>query len=195
MRLYDERDQRLYINAAERERYLAVANRQTLELRAFCLTLLYTGCRLSEGLALTTESVDTHSRLISFRTLKKRHLHVIREVPMPAALADVLTELIDHRLEQSPDGSNIMLWQFENRPVNRITGYRWIKNVMEEAGIHGAQACPKGLRHGYGVHAIRSSVPINMLRRWLGHSSIATTAIYANALGREEQEIAGRMWA
>jgi integrase len=34
-----------------------------------------------------------------------------------------------------------------------------------------------------------------MLRKWMGHSSIETTAIYANAVGKEEMEIAGRMWA
>ncbi len=35
---------------------------------------------------------------------------------------------------------------------------------------------------------------LNMLRKWMGHSSMATTAIYANAMGAEEMEIAKRMW-
>jgi integrase len=54
--------------------------------------------------------------------------------------------------------------------------------------------CPKGLRHGYGVHAIGSGVPLNMLCKWMGHASMEVTAIYANALGAEEQGIAARMW-
>lgn len=66
---------------------------------------------------------------------------------------------------------------------------------MAAAGIVGGQACPKGLRHGYGIHAIRSGVQLNMLQKWMGHASITTTAIYANALGKEELEIADRMWA
>jgi hypothetical protein len=33
-----------------------------------------------------------------------------------------------------------------------------------------------------------------MLRKWMGHASIETTAIYANAVGEEEQSIAERMW-
>lgn len=33
-------------------------------------------------------------------------------------------------------------------------------------------------------------VPLNMLRKWMGHASIETTAIYANAVGAEEQQIA-----
>ena len=66
--------------------------------------------------------------------------------------------------------------------------------IMKEAGISGPQATPKGLRHGYGVHAIQSGIPLNLLQRWMGHTDISTTAIYANALGPEEREIATRMW-
>jgi hypothetical protein len=33
-----------------------------------------------------------------------------------------------------------------------------------------------------------------MLSKWMGHASLEVTAIYANALGTEEQGIAARMW-
>jgi site-specific recombinase XerD len=33
-----------------------------------------------------------------------------------------------------------------------------------------------------------------MLQRWLGHAQLSTTAIYADSGGREEQDIAARMW-
>lgn len=66
---------------------------------------------------------------------------------------------------------------------------------MEAAGIsEGPHASPKGLRHGYGVAAITAGVPLNMLSKWMGHSKIETTAIYANALGEEQRRIAERMW-
>ena len=51
----------------------------------------------------------------------------------------------------------------------------------------------KRLRHGYGVHAAASGVPLNLLRKWMSHARTETTAIYANALGAEEQGIAARM--
>ena len=51
---------------------------------------------------------------------------------------------------------------------------------------------PKGLRHSFGIHAIRFGVPLNLVQRWLGHASMTTTAIYLDALGGE---IAARMWA
>jgi integrase len=39
-----------------------------------------------------------------------------------------------------------------------------------------------------------SAVPLNLVQRWLGHASLTTTAIYLDALGDEEREIAARMW-
>ena len=39
-----------------------------------------------------------------------------------------------------------------------------------------------------------SGVPLNMLSKWMGHSTLEVTAIYANATGAEEQGIAARMW-
>ena len=58
----------------------------------------------------------------------------------------------------------------------------------------GPHVTPKGLRHSYGVHAITSGVPLNMLQKWLGHAMMETTAIYADAVGEEQQTIAARMW-
>lgn len=67
---------------------------------------------------------------------------------------------------------------------------------MREAAIgRGPHATAKGLRHGFGMHAIRSGVPINLVQRWLGHARMETTAIYLQAMGREEREIAARMWS
>ena len=65
---------------------------------------------------------------------------------------------------------------------------------MKTAGIAGPHACPKGLRHGFGIKAVTSEVPLNMTQKWLGHARISTTAIYANATGPEEKQIAERMW-
>lgn len=79
-------------------------------------------------------------------------------------------------------------------PWSRMSGYRYIISVMDEAGIpDGPHKSPKGLRHGFGVHAISKGVPLNMLSKWLGHSSLEMTSIYADALGEEQRGIASRM--
>jgi integrase/recombinase XerD len=55
-------------------------------------------------------------------------------------------------------------------------------------------ACPKGLRHGFGIRAADRSVPTNLIQRWMGHASPTTTAIYLDAVGLEERQFASRMW-
>jgi site-specific recombinase XerD len=65
---------------------------------------------------------------------------------------------------------------------------------MVDADITGPQASPKGLRQGFGVTAVQAGIPLNLVQKWLGHAQLSTTAIYADAVGAEEQEIAERMW-
>jgi integrase/recombinase XerD len=80
--------------------------------------------------------------------------------------------------------------------LSRCRAWQLIKGIMREAAITaGPHATPKGLRHSFGLHAIRSGVPLNLVQRWLGHASMNTTAIYLQAIGDEEREIAARMWA
>ncbi|MEM7667903.1 MAG: site-specific integrase [Pseudomonadota bacterium] len=191
MRLYDHRNHRLYINACERRRFIAAANAAPPTQRALCLTLLYTGCRLSEALALTPDALQLGAPLVTFRTLKRRDVQVMREVPIPPVLVDQFLALCATAGER--EGTR-PLWQQDGTSVNRVTAYRWVKAVMATAGISGAQACPKGLRHGYGIHATLSGVQLHMLAKWMGHASLSTTQIYAAACGPEEQLIAARMW-
>ena len=178
MRLYNHANQRLYINESERTRFIKAAYKKPLSIRVFALVLLYTGCRLSEVRELDQDRLQANEQLLAIRSLKKRTHHHIREIPIPKELVELIQSLPDHDL-----------WD-----IDRITAYRWIKAVMREADITGPHATPKGLRHGFGIHAVRSGIQLNMLQKWMGHASIQTTAIYANAVGREEMELAKKMW-
>jgi integrase/recombinase XerD len=60
--------------------------------------------------------------------------------------------------------------------------------------VDGPQATPKGLRHAFTVTALQGGVSITMAKRWLGHSRLSTAEIYAEAIGPEEQVIAGFLW-
>ena len=53
---------------------------------------------------------------------------------------------------------------------------------------------PKGLRHAFAISALQAGVPINFVRKWLGHARLSTTEIYADAVGEEEHAIAERFW-
>ena len=75
-----------------------------------------------------------------------------------------------------------------------MAGWRVVHAVMVDAGLDGPHASPKGLHHGFGVRAVSTGIPLNLMQKWLGHAQLSTTAIYANAVGEEEQNIAARMW-
>jgi integrase len=185
--LYTAAGQRKYLTAGERTRFMEAALASPRgELRTLCLTLAYSGCRISEALALTADRIEREAGFIAIRSLKKRkRAVVIREVPVPAELFRAFDEA--HRL----DDRSARLW-----PISRSGAWQLVKGIMRDAAVpEGAHMTPKGLRHSFGIHAIRSGVPLNLVQRWLGHASMTTTAIYLQAMGDEEREIAARMWS
>ena len=190
MSLFDASGRRLYFTEDERRAFLAAAAKAAREVRSFCGTLHYTGCRVSEALALTPERVDLAGRVLVFETLKKRRGGVFRAVPVPPDFIDLLDMVHGVRESQRRGKARDRIW-----PWSRMTGWRRVGEIIAAAGIaDGPHACPKGLRHGFGVHAVGSGIPLNMLQKWLGHAQLTTTAIYANAVGEEERNIAARMW-
>ncbi len=44
------------------------------------------------------------------------------------------------------------------------------------------------------VYGYARASTLHMVQKWMGHAQLSTTAIYANAVGKEEQHIAARMW-
>jgi integrase/recombinase XerD len=44
------------------------------------------------------------------------------------------------------------------------------------------------------VQAVSRGITLNLVQKSLGHAQLTTTAIYANAVGEEEQSSAVRMW-
>lgn len=190
MRLYDDHGHRLYLNQDERGRFCGAVARQPAEVRTFCRMLLYTGCRVSEALALTPASVHISRGLVQIRTLKQRNRVKVRLVPVPPEFIDELAAMFDLiEAQRDPMRSSTPLW-----PFSRCTAWRRVKEIMCQAGVHGPQATPKGLRHGFGVHAISVGVQLNMVKRWMGHAKLSTTAIYTDAIGPEEHLIAMQMW-
>ena len=160
---------RKYLTAEERARFLAAvrAHRQPAvqTLETLARTLAMTGCRVSETLALRPCDVDLEAAELRIATLKRRREHW-RAVPVPEDLAREL-ELVHRvrRAQASPRGRTRALW-----PITCQAAHRQVGTLMAAAGISGPQACPRGLRHGYGVAV-------------LGHASLDTTAVYTTAIG------------
>ena len=65
---------------------------------------------------------------------------------------------------------------------------------MADAGIEGPHACPKGLRHGFGIAAVAAGVPLPTIATALGHANLQTTTVYTTAAGLEAREFLSRIW-
>jgi len=198
MRLYDPNGNRLYLNAEERADFLAEAQRRPARDLTICETLHYTGCRPGELIEITPARIDLSAGTVTLRTLKKRPDKegrpkiVYRAVPVPPDYLRTLNTAHGIReAQKSKRRSQTPIWRLTTTRI-----YQIVTAIMIEAGIaEGPQRNPKGLRHGFGINATTSGVQLNMLKKWMGHASIETTAIYADAIGKEEQDIAARMWS
>src|ERR1044071_1920004 len=190
MQLYDAEGRRLYLTEDERRAFVAAASKTSREVRTFCGVLHATGCRISEARALTADRIDLSGRVIVFESLKKRRRGIFRAVPVPPDLLDALDLVHGIREAQRRGATKALLWSW-----SRMTAFRRVQEVMMAPGIPaGPHACPKGLRHGFGVQAVSKGIALNMVQKWLGHAQLTTTAIYAHAVGEEEQSKAARMW-
>jgi len=180
LELYDEAGRRKYLNAAERERFLIAADECSPAETALLYVLCYSGCRVSEALALTGYHLDRERDTLTLRTLKRRRT-VFRTVPIPPEVTELLLRLhrpLDDRF-----------WT-----MHRSTAWHLVRTTMEAAGVSGPMATCKGLRHAFGMRAADHNVPAPVIQRWMGHASAATTAIYIDAIGAEERAFAVRMW-
>lgn len=184
--LFDLTGNRKYLVARERQAFVAVAIAEGGAVGAFCLTLAFTGARISEVLALTPERLDESNEAIVFETLKQRKKAVFRAVPVPVQLFYLIADTT--RLLKSNATTN-RLW-----PWGRTTAWKHVKRAMKAAGIPGALCKPKALRHGFAIDAGQNGVPLNIVQRWMGHARIETTAIYAGAIGQEERNLARKAW-
>ncbi len=179
--LFDQLGNRKYLVARERLAFVYAAANECEAVSTFCLTLAFTGARISEVLALTRSRVDAADEAIIFETLKQRKKKIFRAVPVPRTLIPLLT-----MYGAEKEGR---LW-----PWGRTNGWKVVKAVMRSAGIAESLCKPKALRHAFAVEAGQKGIPLNIVQRWLGHARIETTAIYASALGSEERRLARKGW-
>ena len=150
---------------------------------ALCSLLLFTGCRISEALSLTPNSLEKDDRTVVFKTLKQRGNKTFRAVPIPQEILNKLDELA------TAIPAEKQIWQ-----VSRMTAWRLVKKIMARASIEGIKATPKGLRHGFAIACVTNGVPLPILQKWLGHARLETTSIYLDFVGEDERNIARKVW-
>jgi len=150
-----------------------------LPLYRICLTTIYScGLRLSEGVGLQVEQID--SRRMFLRIYGKGNKE--RYVPLAQRTLEMLRAF--WKVHRSPR------WLFpaseqpfaragEDRPVALNSIQVAFSRAVQCSGITKA-ATVHTLRHSYATHLLEAGVSLRLIQEILGHNSPSTTAIYTH---------------
>lgn len=179
--LFDEEGRRLFFNEEERGDFIAAAASAPDTTQTFCGLLHYTGCNFTEALNLTAAQVDFSRKAILFQRPIRGEYAYDRAVPVPDSfIADL--RRVQYGL---PGGERI--W-----PQSKKTMHEKVSRVIADAGISGGpHAVPKGIRHGFLVHAIRQCIILTRIAEWMGYSHIDYIGEYAVQLAVHAPEMLG----
>ncbi len=177
-------------DAADRSRFVEASRRMPARIRLFCLTLRWSGARISEVLALTPPRSISRAALRAFRLSCGGSGGSSGKYPCRRTC---FGSLIGCSGCGSRSGIRSSRRCASGAGAARRRGAT-SNPSWRGPGIAGTPAMPKGLRHGFAVNALQSDVPPHLVQRWLGHASLRTTAIYGDVVGPEERLFAARMW-
>lgn len=179
----------------------------------FLILTAYTGCRISELVALkwknynpekrTIDIVSSSARIIDRSSDAKKKTKVIDKAPKTKESARTIP-LPDRAVE-------IIEWFGEKNPKHKPNDYicisslgtkidtraanRTLKSMAKRAGLSETNIAPHSLRHTYGSILIRNGVDIKTVSALLGHADISTTYnIYIGILDSDKAKDVNRVF-
>jgi site-specific recombinase XerD len=145
--------------------------------RAIIEFLFSTGCRASEVCSLDISDIQWDGSQCSVFGKGRKY----RTVYLSDKCRLLLKMYIEARRDNDP-----ALFISKLRKRLSVSGLeRLIRRIGQEAGIENAH--PHRFRHTAATIALRKGMPIEMVQKMLGHSSIQTTTIYAKTSQDELQ--------
>ncbi len=151
--------------------------------RAILATLVFTGMRIGEALALEWEDVDFHAGLIRVKQGKTEN--AAREIVLMPSLRKTLLE---HRLAQRP--SRLVFCSAEGKPLDRRSvAAHGLLRATERASLGHVRL--HELRHTFASILIGQGMDVTYVADQLGHSSpqvtLTTYAKLFDPAGRREE--------
>jgi integrase len=172
------------LNREEEAAFLKAVDQYCPTYAPFFLTLLRTGCRLGEAIALQPGDVDFHGRFIQIRRnftngrLTTPKNGKSRRVDLSTRLAEVLKQLlVDQELEAMGKDRPKPEWLFctpigtmlDPDNVRKIVFYRLLEKVgLRRIRIH-------DLRHTFATRLLMNGESPAYVKEQMGHSSIQVT--------------------
>ena len=132
---------------------------------AIAYTLLYTGLRVSEFVALNRSDVHIGERSGQV-IVRDGKGGIARTVPLPSEARYHLRRYLESREDDDPA---LFLSNFKKR-----ISIRAVQRIFEKLGVH-----PHMLRHTYGRELVSSGIDIATVAELMGHSDVNVTRRYA----------------
>ncbi len=191
------------LSEKELARFLKLVYEDEQRWVAAFLTLLGTGMRIGELLALEWRDIDFventidinkgMSRLKSgFEITDPKTFTSKRVVPMPQSVAEALWDLRSLEKLIRLDGSNIV-FKTSNDTHIQYRGFLWkFHQLREEAGI--PEATIHGLRHTFATKLLEEGENLKVVQELLGHADISTTGnIYSHVSAKVKREAVDKL--
>lgn len=160
---------------------LPLRNRALLEL------LYSTGARISEGVGLDVDDIDTVARsvLLHGKGGKQRLVPVGR--PAVAALDAYLVRGRPD-LARRGRGTPATFLNARGGRLSRQSAWQVLQDAAERAGITSGVS-PHTLRHSFATHLLDGGADVRVVQELLGHASVTTTQIYTLVTVRALREV------
>lgn len=137
---------------------------------AYVLLSYSSGCRISEIRQLNRDSLDYDK--LQFQVLGKGERY------RTCVFSQEAGEAVKRYLETRTDDNPALFLSREHNRWGKESIERFLRKAAQEAGIK-QRVFPHLLRHTRAMHLLEDGVSIYEIQKILGHSSIASTQIYA----------------
>jgi site-specific recombinase XerD len=166
-----------YLEKEQVDRVLAAAHQCSARDYLMLRVLWRTGVRVDELLTITPRDIEPNNNVINVIKAKGGKQ---RRVHLDAETIKMLSEYVS--TQQLPD----------DQPVFTLK-QRQVRNIVKRYGsVIGKDVHPHTFRHSYAIHCVRNGWDIRRLQQVLGHSSMATTAVYLQFNDRDIRELYDR---
>lgn len=149
------------------------------------LEIMYaTGMRVSNLINLRLSDVNLKIGYIYSNDNGKEHI-----IPIYSYARDCLKDYIDKRkLIPNSDDTDVLFLNLNGNPLTRQGLWKILKTYQKQSGLP-VDITPHTLRHSFAIHLLENGADLKSVQEMLGHSDIASTQVYEQAVKNKLNEV------
>lgn len=156
--------------------------------RALIVVMYRAGLRVEEALALRPVDVDSAKGIVTVLHGKGDKARVVGIDDGALAVVDLWKA---ERKHLGINGRSLLFCTLAGTPLSTDQVRQMVRRRAAKAGIV-KRTHPHGLRHAYASELAHEGVPVNVIQKALGHSTLATTSIYLDHIAPAAVVAVGR---